>query len=404
MPQRRIVIATETFEPEMGGGETQARTLSDSLTARGFAVTLVTRRSRGYLPRRERQGELTIIRVAPAGPGRWKKWVLMVSAFPALFSASRGATAILVSGFRFLGFPAVLATRMRGAPCFLKGDNRGELSGEYFRAGLAQLGMTPRSLPVRWLVAARNMVLRRAEGFVALSHEMAAEFEELGVPADRIHEIPNGVDTSHFRPTDSSERNALRERLGFPDGPVALYTGRLVSHKGLLVLVHAWEKLLQTMPGATLYLVGEGGADMHNCEAELRQFARERNLESRIRFAGLVPHVVDFLRAADAFVFPTLDDSFGISLVEAMACELPVVSSPVGGIRDFLVDGVNGFLAPAGDANALADALGRVLGGGPHMVAAGRAARETVIARFSHDAVARSYLAMFEAAHGAGGA
>ena len=259
------MIATETFEPEIGGGETQARTLTDSLIERGYTVTIVTRRSRANLPGVEQQGGLTIVRVPPIGPGRWKKWGLLVTSFPAILTAARHADAMMVSGFRILGAAAVLATRLRRTPLFLKGDNRGELSGDYFRAGLAKFRLTPRSLPVRIFLGLRNVVLRRAEGFVALSDEMATEYEGSGVPPGRLHRIPNGVDVDRFRPVSSIEKADVRRRLGFPNGKVVLFTGRLVSHKGLPELLRAWEKLHQEGVTATLYLVGEGGADMHAC-------------------------------------------------------------------------------------------------------------------------------------------
>ena len=393
---RRIVIATETFEPEIGGGETQARTLADALIERGYTVTIVTRRSRPNLPVVEQQGGLTIMRVPPVGPGRWKKWGLLVTSFPALLTAARHAEAVMVSGFRILGAAAVLATRLRRTPLFLKADNRGELSGDYFRAGLAKFHLTPRSLPVRIFLGLRNVVLRRAEGFVALSEEMAAEYGRSGVPAGRLHQIPNGVDVERFQPASRPEKADVRRRLGFPSGKVVLFTGRLVSHKGLPELLRAWETLHQEGMSATLYLVGEGGADMHACETELREFVRERRLEASVRFTGPVTNVVDYLHAADAFVFPSRDDGLPLSLVEAMSCALPVVSTLVGGMRDFLVDGRNGYVVPMGDEEALVGALRRVIAGGPEVESVGRAGRDTVVARFSHQSVTDQWVQLFD--------
>jgi glycosyltransferase involved in cell wall biosynthesis len=387
-----MVIATETYLPEVGGGETQARTLAQSFLERGIGVTVITRRSRPESPARERLDEVDIVRVPPVGRGRWRKWGLSLTAVPALIEASREAQAVLVSGFRILGAPAVLATRLTGVPVVLKADNRGELSGEYFRAGLSAAGLTPASVPVRMFVGTRNALLRRAEAFVALSEEMASEFVSCGVSRERLHRIPNGVDIERFQPADAATRRALRHRLGLPDDRIVAFTGRLVSWKGLPMLARAWERLTREGIRATLLLVGEGGTDMHACEDELRAFARERGLRDSIRFAGVVPNVEDYLRASDAFAFPTADDAFGISLAEAMACGLPVVSTPVGAIRDFLIDGKNGIVMPVGDELALANALRRLINGGPEIDALARAARETAATRFSHRAVADAYI------------
>lgn len=392
----RVVIATETFHPEVGGGETQTHTVANALLARGYAVTLVTRRSRVSLAAHERDGRFEIVRVGPSDRGRWKKWGLTLTAFPALLRAARGADAVLVSGFRILGIPAIGATRIRGTPCLLKGDSRGELSGEFFRAGLARWRLTPQSLVVRFFVRLRNACLRRAEGFVALSSEMAAEFVEQGVSAERVHQIPNGVDVEHFRPATAAERAQLRRKLALTDGFVAVYTGRLVTYKGLPALLRAWRSLQQNGLTATLVLVGEGGADIHACERELREFVRDSNLATSVRFAGPVPDVADYLRAADCFVFPTMDEAFGLSLVEAMACGLPVVSTNVGGIRDFLVDGHNGIVVPPGDENALCTAIRRVAAGGAEIEAMARGARDTALSRFARDHVADQLVHLFE--------
>jgi len=397
--RRRVVIATETFHPEIGGGETQARTVAEALTRRGYAVTLVTRRSRSHLPKREHQQPLDIVRVAPTGAGRWKKWGLTVTAIPALLRAARGADAVLVSGFRILGIPAVLATRLRGTPCVLKGDSRGEMSGEFFRAGLARWRLTPQSFVVRLFVGSRNRILRRAEGFVALSNEMADEFVEHAIPTDRVHRIPNGVDVEQFRPASPVERCALRRNLDLSEGPLAVYTGRLVTYKGLPLLLRAWKAARQDGVNATLVLVGEGGADMHACETELRAFVREHDLESCVRFTGAVANVADYLRAADFFVFPTTDEAFGLSLVEAMACGLPVISTAVG-IRDFLVDGVNGIAIPVGDEGALVRAIRRVAAGGDEIDRMARAARDTALAKFSQELVADRLVQLFESLAG----
>lgn len=396
MRQKRLVIATETFEPEIGGGEAQTRTVADALMARGWTVTLVTRRSRPHLARRERQQQLEIVRVPPVGTGRYKKWGLAVTSFPALLKAAHNADAMMVSGFRIMGAPAVIATRLRRTPLYLKADNRGELSGNYFRAGLARFGLTPRSVPARLFLGLRNLVLRRAEGFVALSEEMATEYSMNGVPAERVHRIPNGVDVGRFHPLDAARKAALRQRLDVPDRPMVLFTGRLVTHKGVLHLIRAWAHLHEEGVQATLFLVGEGGRDMHACETELRQFVRDRNLGHAVRFTGAVTNVVDYVQAADAFVFPTEDDTLPLSLVEAMSCALPVISTPVGGMRDFLVDGQNGLVVPIADETALQTALRRVITGGPQIEALGRAARDTAVALFSHETVADAWVRLFD--------
>jgi glycosyltransferase involved in cell wall biosynthesis len=157
-------------------------------------------------------------------------------------------------------------------------------------------------------------------------------------------------------------------------------------------MLRAWEALYRQGLAATLVLVGEGGADIRACEPELRTFVRERRLEAIVRFAGAVTDVEDYLRAADCFLFPTTDEAFGLSLVEAMACGLPVASTAVGGIKDFLVDGQNGIVVPVGDEEALKGAIQQLIA----VEALGRAARATVVSRFSREAVADAWVRLIE--------
>jgi glycosyltransferase involved in cell wall biosynthesis len=221
---------------------------------------------------------------------------------------------------------------------------------------------------------------------------MTREFLEHGVAPERIRRIPNGVDTTVFRPAAAAERLRLRRELGLPDVPIAVYTGRLVTYKGLPTLLRAWREV----PGALLVLVGEGGADVHACERALRETASAPGMQGRVRFAGAVERVEEWLRAADLFVFPTENEAFGLSLVEAMACGLPCVTTRVGGLRDFVIDGVNAHAVPPADDAALASAIASLLGDTGRRAALGQAARRTVEERFSLAVVAGAYAALMD--------
>jgi len=254
-PVPRLLLLTETYWPEIGGGERQARSLAEAFATLGREITILTRRSRHGLARREQDGPAQVLRLPPTGPGRWRKWLLALPTFLALCRRRRQYDAVLVSGFRILGLAALMARVWTRRPTVLKADSRGELSGEYFRDGLESLGLTPGAWPVSWALRLRNTVLRRADAYVALSDEMAKEFLDHGIPADRVHRIPNGVDTAVFRPATPDERARIRQHLGLGSRPVAVYTGRLVSYKGLPSLLRAW----RSVADAVLVLVGEGG-------------------------------------------------------------------------------------------------------------------------------------------------
>lgn len=383
----RVLLMTETYWPEMGGGERQARLLAGGLVERGYEVTIVTRRSRASLPRREHDGGVLVLRLPPAGPGRWLKWVFVLPAFATLLFRRRRYDVVLVSGFRHLGVAALAARTLTGKPAVLKADSAGEFSGEYFRTGLALSGIRLDSWPVRRALRLRNAMLRRADAFVSLSRAMTDELVAHGVPAVRVYRIGNGVDTDAFRPANPQDRAVLRRHLALPAGAVVVYTGRLVAYKGLPLLLQAWRNIFD----ATLVLVGEGGRDVDACEDALRAYVAEHCMNGRVRFTGAVDNVQDWLRAADAFVFPTENEAFGLSLAEAMACGLPCVTTAVGGLGDFVVHGVNAIAIPQGDAAALETAMRQLLADEALRLKIGRAARRTAVERFAAAAVSDAY-------------
>jgi L-malate glycosyltransferase len=137
--------------------------------------------------------------------------------------------------------------------------------------------------------------------------------------------------------------------------------------------------------------VGSGGQDIHNCEDELRSFVRRRGLDEQVTFTGGIDNVEHYLQASDCFVFPTENEAFGVSLIEAMACGLPVVASSTGGIPDIVEDGVNGILVPVGNEPALEEALHAVLGDPGAAARLGAEGRRTVTARYSVSAVVGAY-------------
>jgi glycosyltransferase involved in cell wall biosynthesis len=240
-------------------------------------------------------------------------------------------------------------------------------------------------------------LLRRAAGFVAISAVIEREYLAQGVPPERIVRIPNSVDVIRFAPVDAAARDALRDRLGISrDRRVATYTGRLVTTKGLPSLVRAWRMVATRHPEALLVLVGSGGVSMQNCEDETRRQVRRSGLEGCVKFTGSVENVHEYLQASDLFVFPTEREAFGISVIEAMACGLPIVTTGVDGIQDVVRPGVDSLVVPPRDDEALAAAILQALDGGNDIAAMATAARRRALEQFSGERVVAAYLELLE--------
>ena len=390
----RVLFLAESFHPVLGGGETHVLRLGSALVAAGDAATVVTRRGEPSWPAEEVVNGIRVLRVPPSGPGRTGKFLMVPAAFRAVLREARGHDLLVVRGTRVLGLPGLVAARATRLGVVMQPETNGELSGEAWTWGKAWAG-GPAGRLARGLFAVRNRLLRDADAFVAMSRAIREEMLAAGVPGERIALLPHGVDTARFRPADSAERAALRARLGLPDGVLAAWSGRLLRGKGLETLLDAFAQAVSHVPDLRLLLVGSGEGQALSVEDELRHRAGEAGLAERVVFTGRVERVEDVLRAADLFVFPSVFEGLGISLVEAAACGLAAVASRTGGIVDVVEDGRSGLLVAPGDASALGEGL-HVLGTDPaRRSAMGREARRVALARFDERDAFDRYRGLF---------
>ncbi len=329
-------------------------------------------------------------RLRPSGSGQLKKWGLIITIFSALLRQRTSYDVIIVCGFRVLGVPAVVAARLLKKPCLLKADVRGELSGAFLQSGLKRVGLSRSGRLLRGALGARQRLLRRAEGFIAISSVIEDEFRRSSVPPERIYRIPNSVDTELFSPAGELEKRQLRARLGVPlEDHVAVYSGRLETTKGLPVLLEAWRKASNDDSAAHLLLVGAGGLGIHNCEAQLKEYVEKHDLTESVTFTGSVENVRDYLRASDVFVFPSEREAFGISVIEALSCGLPVVTTTAGGLADIVTDEETALVVPVGDVHAMANAIRRAQQ--ERLSHLGEAGRALVERRYSQSLVLDQY-------------
>lgn len=393
----KICIFTETYYPVMGGGETQAKLLAEGLIDKGHSVFVLTRRSDASLKKQERYGDVSVHRLAPIGGGQLKKWGLLFSSLPMLIKLREQYDLIFVSGYRIIGLTAVLVGKLLGKPVVLKADSQGEMSGDFFESGLKKIGISHRSLLFRMFLRFRNAILKQADAFSAISDEIASEWTSSGILSERIHLIPNSVDTKRFVPVSPSQKTDLREKLNLEQNvTIAIYTGRLVSYKGLPLLLKAWNEIRRDRENILLILAGTGGLDIHNCEDELRGYVKENNLEDHVLFTGNVDNVHEYLQVSDLFVFPTENDAFPSSIVEAMACSLPVISTPVGAIKDIVSDRQSGYLVQPSNFEQLYQALGIMFSNKKLADEMGTAARHSVENLYSVETTAIKYQTLFQ--------
>jgi len=209
-----------------------------------------------------------------------------------------------------------------------------------------------------WKEGIKRLLFPKMDAIVTIAEDGAAFARRYGARDENIFFAPHVIDVEHYRQgssIDSAEREKLRRDLGLR-GCVFVYVGRLWWGKGLGYLLEAFENVQERSPTeVSLLLVGDGPE-----EERLRRFCREHNLRNVV-FAGFKqkPELPRYYAAADVFVFPTLGDTYGLVVDEAMACSLPVIStSAAGEIHGRIEEGVNGYIVPPEDAEAL---TGRML-------------------------------------------
>jgi PEP-CTERM/exosortase A-associated glycosyltransferase len=249
------------------------------------------------------------------------------------------------------GIPALWAANRRGVPLIYEMRGLWEATAVY--RNLTSAG----GLRYRSARTLETWLIRRVTTLAVISQGLHDEALRRGVPADRIVRVPNSVDTSRFqpRPPDSD----LIRRCGLAGNIVFGYVGFFFAYEGVDILLRAFAQVAARLPQARLLLVGRGEED-----AALRALAAALGIESKVIFAGAVPHedVQRWYSLCDVLVYPRRTGKLTalvtpLKPLEAMAMGKPVVAAAVGGLQELIRDGDTGLLCEPEDPAALAAAL-----------------------------------------------
>jgi glycosyltransferase involved in cell wall biosynthesis len=217
------------------------------------------------------------------------------------------------------------------------------------------------------------------DGVVAVSKAVAdIEIERARIPAAKVTIVPNCVDLPETT-SSANLRNLVRNEIGIGhDLPVIGFIGRLHPQKGLPDLLHALLLVRMTIPSAQLVIVGDG-----ELRAELEAVSRNLGLADVVTFTGKRADVLTLLAAFDLFALPSHWEGLPLVLLEAMSIGLPVVATAVGGVPELVIDGESGFVVPAKDPPALAQAIIQLLERPQQAAQMGRNGRQRVAEQFS---------------------
>jgi glycosyltransferase involved in cell wall biosynthesis len=206
---------------------------------------------------------------------------------------------------------------------------------------LRALGLLPLSL-------LEQMASRQATAVITVSHYAASQVSRrYGIAPERIHVIPNGIDTTRYVPGWPRQHHDAA-------APTVLYVGRWHARKGVRQLLEGFAIAHREVPALRLKLIGGGPL-----ESELRADAARLGLNDAVMFLSRLSdeQIIEHYRASEIVCVPSLQEGQGIVALEAQACGTPVVATRAGGLAEAVRDRATGVLVPPGDPNALGEAL-----------------------------------------------
>ena len=213
------------------------------------------------------------------------------------------------------------------------------------------------------------------------------------LPAAKVTTLYNGIELEKV--AASNHAGALRASLGLAGASHIISSVAHVRRiKGLDVMIRAAALVCREFPRAVFLIIGDNHEPPHF--QELQQLTASLRLADNVRFLGSSEQVFSLLQMSDVFCLPSRSEGFSNALVEAMACGLPCVATRVGGNAEALEEGRSGFLVDAEDSTAMAERLLRLLRQPDRARQMGRAARQTVEEKFTHEAMIRHLVQVYE--------
>lgn len=295
-------------------------------------------------PISEREDGITF-RAFPALSCRYPYRYISFPLLRALQSETRkGPALVFVHGLRGK-WTSLIPLFIRNAPIIIQQHSEGT---SYSRARLTK---RPWLAPLSIL---ENIAHRNTAHFFLLFQRAREEMKRYIRP-ERLSVITCGVDFELFRPMDKTEARAV---LGLKDKKrYILFVGRINERKGVRYLIEALPVILNKYPETELLLVGP--ARRENVLVDLKKLVAAKGVEGRVHFLGQIANksLVPFYNAADVFVLPSLTEGLGLVLVEAAACNCPIIGTAVGGIVDLMQTVKKGILVSPGSSAELARAV-----------------------------------------------
>ncbi len=225
--------------------------------------------------------------------------------------------------------------------------------------------------------------MNKSDGITAVSDYLRQEtLKNFQITGD-IEVIPNFIDIDRFQRRDTPK---IKQELCPKCEKVLVHVSNFRPVKNTLHVVEIFHRLCKAGLSLRLLLVGDGPDRM-----PAEHLARKLGIYDKIKFMGKQEAVEDILAIADLFIIPSGSETFGLAALEAMACEVPVIASNIGGLPELVIDGETGFLCPEGDIEAFAEKARLLVTDNELLKKMGKAARKRAVEVFANEHVIPHY-------------
>ena len=370
-----ILFTIRYFYPFVGGTEKQALALASQLVKKGVNVRIVTSRFERKWPQSEIIDNVEVVRLFSPRIKFLGALLFLLCLVGYLIKNRKHYFLIHSFQIGYTSSVSVLLSIILRKPSIIKLASSG-WGGDVLRARKTLVGKI------------FLFVARKASKIITLSTTVGQELMEENIEPHRVCTIQNGVDLARFKKIE--EKSQLRGKLGMPDKKTIVYTGRLSPEKGVDFLIRGFSRLNKKIDCQLLIIAD--GPEREN----IIQLLYHYQLSKSVILMQEADDVASCLNAADLFVLPSQFEGLSNSLLEAMACGLPVISTRVGGSIDIIEDGINGLLVDVDNEEQLSQAMAKVLCDSLLATRLGEKARETIIEHFDLNEVAKRYTELYK--------
>jgi glycosyltransferase involved in cell wall biosynthesis len=343
-----ITQVVARFPPAIGGMEEHVYQISLELSKRGHKVSVITSNEvdgKTSAAQEEIMQEIRVYRHPLFMSKEMREYWFIPGVFK-LFQKI-GADIVHVHGYRCLSsFTAISLAHFKHTPIMF--TPHGIYPPKSFSNALIKLSFDH---------TLGRLMLDFADKIIVLSDHNRRLLLQMGASANKMVIVPNGVNVETYKNLPKNTRT-LKE-LG-SQGPILIYVGRIDWNKRVEKIVESMPKILKNFPSAKLVIVGP---DYAGCSGALLNLAKKLDVKHSLVITGKVSaeRLLEFYSVANVFIMPSSYEGFGLSMLEAMTCKIPVIVSPTGGPKDILSHGVNSWFLEEATPEEISESVSSVL-------------------------------------------